>query len=99
MRGNLLAFQKKAGTVLPVPRNVRMNTTRRPPDREDTSHMAIRKCQTQRDQRFVGMPASASIVSATLPLFARSGYAALAGATLTQGGHKWEHNPVGANLS
>ena len=61
--------------------------------------MATARLQTQRLERFVGMPAEVSIVSAALPMSARSCYVGYAGVSPTQGGRKWDRNPAGANLS
>ena len=83
----------------PFPRTMRKNTTRHPPAREDTRQMTFARLQTQRLERFAGMPAKASVVSATLPSSARSCYAGITDVSPTQGGHKWGLNPVGANLS
>ena len=70
-----------------------------PPDRKDPNQMATARLQTQRLERFVGMPATASIVSGALPMSARSCYVSYAGVSPTQGGHKCDRNPVGVNLS
>ena len=61
--------------------------------------MATARLQTQRLERFVGMPAKASVVSAALPVSARSCYVSHAGVSPTQGGDTWDRNSVGVNLS
>jgi hypothetical protein len=63
------------------------------------SQMAAARLQTKRLERLVGMPAKASIVSAALPMSAQSCYASFSGVSPTRRGHKWDRNPVGANLS
>jgi hypothetical protein len=70
-----------------------------PPDRKDTDQMTTARLQTQRLERFVGMPAKPSNVSAALPMSARSCYVSFTGVSPIQGGHKWDRYPVGANLS